>query len=134
MSTPVADAYGNTFIDSSYLWNPVVQNPSNTAVAANTVPAYRKTKDLPGRKLLAIDYLGGAGPNGGGGMPYNQENFAHYPSKGWNVLFSDGSAKYCVSQAAFAWATNTAFDSQANQSSQLTFEIYNLIFIDLVAQ
>jgi prepilin-type N-terminal cleavage/methylation domain-containing protein len=127
MSTCSA-ALGNIWVRSTYLWNPVVQNPSNTTGTWN-YRAYQKTKDLPGHKLLASDYLGG---DAKGGMTYDQNDFAHYPSKGWNVLFSDGSAKYCVSQAAFAWATNTAFDSTANQESKLTFEIYNLIFLDLV--
>jgi prepilin-type N-terminal cleavage/methylation domain-containing protein len=121
---------GNSVVRSTYLWNPIVNNPSDTAATDATVRLYQKTRDLPGHNLLAVDYLGG---DVNGGMTYNHVDFGHYPSKGWNVLFTDGSARYAVSAAAFAWATNTAFDSNAGEETQLTFEIYNLIFRDLVA-
>ena len=50
-----------------------------------------------GHKLFAMDYMGG-----GGGIPtYNPSYFPHYPSKGWDVLFADGSAKLCKSMTAY---------------------------------
>ncbi len=124
MSTARPDASGNTWVDSSYLWNPVVQNPSNTTAVNATVRAYQKTKDLPGNKLLAVDYLSG-------GMQFNQLNFPHYPSKGWDVLRTDGSAKFIYSYAAFTNATIGNFT--ANDESAFSFLEYNLVFNDLLA-
>jgi prepilin-type N-terminal cleavage/methylation domain-containing protein len=50
-----------------------------------------------GHKIFAMDYMGG-----GGGLPsYNAYYFPHYPSKGWDALFTDGSIKLCKSMAAF---------------------------------
>jgi prepilin-type N-terminal cleavage/methylation domain-containing protein len=125
------DPGGNNVVRSAYLWNPVISNPNNAGAAGATLRAYQKTKDMPGRKLLAIDYLGGASDTtASGGMQYNPVNFAHYPSKGWSVLFTDGSASYTYSVAAYQEATNTAFD--INDESAITMLQYNLIFSDLV--
>jgi prepilin-type N-terminal cleavage/methylation domain-containing protein len=53
-----------------------------------------------GHKLFAMDYIGGNGAGGGAGG-FNQHNFAHYPSKGWDVLFTDGSVNFCRSMVAY---------------------------------
>ena len=50
-----------------------------------------------GHRIFAMDYMGG----GGGNPAYNPYYFPHYPSKGWDVLFTDGSIKLCKSIAAF---------------------------------
>jgi prepilin-type N-terminal cleavage/methylation domain-containing protein len=121
-----AESSGNTVVRSTYLWNPVVQNPSNTTEVNATVRAFQKTKDLLGHKVLAIDYLGASTT---GAQAFNILNFAHYPSKGWDVLFTDGSAKFVYSRAAFTIATNASFD--ANDESAISFLQYNEIFNDL---
>jgi prepilin-type N-terminal cleavage/methylation domain-containing protein len=50
-----------------------------------------------GHRLFAMDYMGG----GGGNPSYNPYYFPHYPSKGWDVLFTDGSIKLCKSMVAY---------------------------------
>ena len=115
---------GNTVVRSTYLWNPVVQNPSNDVKYVSTLRAYQKTKDLPGRKLLMIDWLEG-------GMTWNNLNFAHYPSKGWVVLTTDGSARFIYSYSAFTNATKGDFS--ANEESEIAFEGYNAVYNDLLA-
>jgi hypothetical protein len=62
-------------------------------------------KASAGHKLFAMDYMGG-----GGGIPsYNAYYFPHYPSKGWDVLFTDGSVKLCKSINAYNMVANPAF-------------------------
>lgn len=50
-----------------------------------------------GHKIFAMDYMGG----GGGNPSYNPNYFPHYPSKGWDALFTDGSVKLCKSMIAY---------------------------------
>jgi prepilin-type N-terminal cleavage/methylation domain-containing protein len=55
-----------------------------------------------GHRLFALDYIGSAG----GGV--SSANFPHYPSKGWDVLFTDGSVKVCKSLPAYDMVANPA--------------------------
>jgi prepilin-type N-terminal cleavage/methylation domain-containing protein len=77
---------------STILFNPRMVNPTN-----NIARAYQKTTQFPGHKLFATDYL----PDSGAATAFSPDTFAHYPSKGFDVLFTDGSIKYVVSQPAF---------------------------------
>jgi type II secretory pathway pseudopilin PulG len=132
MSTCGATGGNPGLVRSTYLFNPRVADPSNYAATRSTVRAYQRTRDAPGHKLFAIDYLGADTTTGtGGGMQFNQLSFAHWPSKGWVVLFTDGSAKFIYSPAAFALALEPTFD--ANDESQESTQDYNTIFNDLEA-
>jgi len=133
MSTCGASGGNPGLVRSTYLFNPRVADPSNYAGgAASLTRAYQKTKDAPGHKLFGIDYLGAESTTGsGGGMQFSQLGFAHYPSKGWVVLFTDGAAKFIYSPAAFALALAPTFD--ANDESAESTTDYNSIFDDLEA-
>jgi prepilin-type N-terminal cleavage/methylation domain-containing protein len=111
-------------VRSTILFNPRQVAPTNSA---NTARAYQKTGTTAGHKLFAMDYLE---PLDTGGMPFNVDGFCHYPSKGWVVLFTDGSAKYCVSPTAFAISQSTTFN---NSQTANTFQQYNAIFDSLEA-
>ena len=129
-----SDNNNSGLVRSTYLWNPVVSDPTNIAATGAKVRAYQKSKDLPGHKLLGIDYLGASGvDNSTGGMTFDQADFAHYPSKGWVILITDGSARFASSPQAFTNALNTQFDTSATQEEQITFTIYNNIFNELLA-
>ncbi len=77
---------------STILFNPRMVNPTN-----NIARAYQKTGQLPGHKLFALDYL----PDTGTATAFSPKTFAHFPSKGFDVLFTDGAVKFVVSPAAF---------------------------------
>lgn len=103
---------------STIFFNPRVVDATNY----NTLRAYQKASTTPGHKLFALDYLES---QAGGGMGFNTDGFAHYPSKGWCVLFSDGAARFVKSLSAFTLATSTSFitDESATSAGQ-----YNAIF------
>jgi hypothetical protein len=88
-----------------------------------TLRAYQKTTDARHLDLFAVDFLEGTG-----GMKFNADGFAHWPSKGWVVLFTDGSAKFVYSQAAFALATTNRFTTPQTLQSSID---YDNIFNDL---
>jgi prepilin-type N-terminal cleavage/methylation domain-containing protein len=108
---------------STILFNPHMVN----AAGGNTLRAYQKTTDVRGRKLLGMDYL--ENPNGTSplGMPFNALYFAHFPSKGWDVLFTDGSVKFCISPDAFSVASTKL---QTDESTT-TYTEYDTIITDL---
>lgn len=107
-------------VRSSILFNPRQVAPTN-AVDVNR--AYQKTSTTAGSKLFGMDYLEqttAATP----GMSFTADGFAHYPSKGWVVLFTDGSTKYCVSPQAY----NLAVTALVTAESATTYQQYNAIF------
>ena len=81
---------------STVLFNPRMVNPTN-----NTARAYQKASHTPGHKLFATDYL----PDSGATTAFSANTFAHYPSKGFDVLFTDGAVKFIVSPAALTFLT-----------------------------
>lgn len=120
---------GDGLAYSSYLFNPRVVDASNyLAGAHNDPPTLRliQKQSQAKHRLFMIDYL--QPPDTGGGIAFNMVSFAHYPSKGWNVLFADGSAKFIHSQAAFALATSPSFATAQTQQSCVQ---YDTIFNDL---
>jgi len=83
-------------VRSTVLFNPRVLNPTN-----NNARAYQKAGQTPAHKLFATDYL----PDTGVTTAFSANTFAHYPSKGFDVLFTDGSVKFVVSQPALNFLT-----------------------------
>jgi prepilin-type N-terminal cleavage/methylation domain-containing protein len=86
-------------VRSSIDFNPHADTNSNLRLFQKTTDAGHVAGG--GHRLFAMDYVGG-----GGGAGYNPYNFPHYPSKGWDVLFTDGSIKFCKSIQAFALITD----------------------------
>jgi prepilin-type N-terminal cleavage/methylation domain-containing protein len=82
---------------------------------------YQKTADTGkpggGHKLFALDYIGGGNIGTPTPTGYNQYSFPHFPSKGWDVLFTDGSVKLCKSQVAYAIVTAPGFDPDGSAPS-----------------
>lgn len=106
-------------VRSTILFNPRQKDATNSIVDR----AYQKSSMTPGHKLFAMDYLEQS-PGSSQGMAFNADSFAHFPSKGWVVLFTDGSVKYCQSPAAFSLATTTLVTTE----SGTTYNQYNAIF------
>ncbi len=115
MSTDNGLSGGVPRVRSSINFNPHADTTSN-------LRTYQKTSDTGrpggGHKLFAMDYIGG----GNIGVPtpagYNRYTFPHYPSKGWDVLFTDGSVKFCKSGFAFKTVTATGYDPDAQTPAQ----------------
>jgi type II secretory pathway pseudopilin PulG len=113
-------------VKSTILFNPRVVNASGFAGGSSdpaTSRAYQKTGDAKGHKLFATDFMEGTG-----GMQFTPDQFAHFPSKGWVTLFTDGAAKFINSPNAFSLATSNNFTTA---QTPLSCQQYDTIFNDL---
>jgi prepilin-type N-terminal cleavage/methylation domain-containing protein len=94
---------------SSISFNPLVDlTKPDPANGSRYLRFFQKSGNLTsvpggGHRLFAMDYVGAGGGASGG---YSPRNFPHFPSKGWDVLFTDGSVKFCKSLAAFTLVSN----------------------------
>jgi prepilin-type N-terminal cleavage/methylation domain-containing protein len=79
-------------IDSSYLWNPWIQNPTNPKTTADYTRAYQKSSDFKQVKLLAMEHLVNSNPTAAD-MTMNPATVAHDYLKDEVVLYSDYSVK-----------------------------------------
>jgi prepilin-type N-terminal cleavage/methylation domain-containing protein len=75
---------------STYMFNPRLADPT----VSKPVRAYQKTSDVRQLDVFTIDYLANPSNDSPPGVPYNPANWAHYPSKGMDTLFTDGSARF----------------------------------------
>jgi prepilin-type N-terminal cleavage/methylation domain-containing protein len=93
------------------------------ADTTTNVRLYQKGADAgrsgAAHKLFAMDYIGGGTIVTTARAGYNAVTFPHYPSKGWDVLFLDGSVKLCKSLTAFAMVTAL---SDPDGASPATYE------------
>jgi len=133
-----ADAYSNPSfmstgtdgqVRSTIMFNPRVVNAAGYTGSSSDPNArrmFQKTGDLKGHKLFAMDYLEQR-TNGVAGVDFSPNGFAHYPSKGWNVMFTDGSVAFCFSLSAF----NLAVSSLTTAESATSCQQYDTIFSDL---
>jgi hypothetical protein len=111
-STLSANSYANpqfmsTGSDSrcrdTMLFNPRVMKAQGLA---NMYRAFPKTSSVwngtnsGGSHLFGTDYLGG-GPS-----DFKPDTFAHYPSKAFNCVFTDGSVRFVRSPSTFKLITN----------------------------
>jgi prepilin-type N-terminal cleavage/methylation domain-containing protein len=91
---------------SSMSYNPLVDvNNSNKRL-------FQKTSNLTsvnggGHRLFGLDYIG-AGPIGGASSAtYSPQYFPHYPSGGWDTMWTDGSVKFVKNVAAIKLVLTT---------------------------
>jgi prepilin-type N-terminal cleavage/methylation domain-containing protein len=108
-SSPVSQSPGG-LCRSTIAFNPRVVDATNY----NTLRAYQKTSQAGGHKLFGVDFLEA---QTSGGMPFTPDFFAHYPSKGWVVLFTDGAAQFTKSTAAFNLVTSSSFTTTESATS-----------------
>jgi prepilin-type N-terminal cleavage/methylation domain-containing protein len=104
-TTTLTDPLGNPGnVRGSYIYNPWVVNPDGGNDDSDHLRLYSKTSGLLGRKLFAIEFINFEAFIGGnsatGDLDINGIKFAHSRSKGWNVLFSDGSVSFAKVNAA----------------------------------
>lgn len=122
---------GSFQIQDSTLYNPRLQDATNGVVVnGNTTNprAFQKTSSIwsgpgsGGNSLFATDFMS---PGDGPGSAYAQGYFAHYPSKGFDVLFRDGSVKFVESVSAF---NMVASGNLPTQETAVSNDAYNQFF------
>jgi prepilin-type N-terminal cleavage/methylation domain-containing protein len=115
------DGSGN--VRSSYLFNP----REVSASTGNNLRAYQRTSTTPGHRFFTMDYVENATDGDPAGMLFNGATFPHWPSRGWNVLFTDGSVDYVYSPNAFTLVTQHLVTAETTASATL----YDTLFTDL---
>ncbi len=83
----------------SYICNPHVVNAAAGGAAGNQ-RKYTKSSRVNGRVVFGMDFIDPSQFDTAGTVLVNGINFAHSRSKGWNVLFSDGSVTFKNDHAA----------------------------------
>jgi prepilin-type N-terminal cleavage/methylation domain-containing protein len=114
-------------VRSTYLYNPR-QASASAGTSAGNLRAYQKTSQPQRRDVFTTDYLenptGAATP----GIPFNAQNWAHWPTKGWTVMFTDGSVVFTKNPDAFNWATTELITDESTKSHT----DYDRIFTDIL--
>jgi prepilin-type N-terminal cleavage/methylation domain-containing protein len=115
MSTDNGISGGVPRVRSSIDFNPHADTTTNLRL-------YQKASDTGragvGHRLFAMDYIGGGSIGGSTPTGYNPINFPHYPSKGWDVLFTDGSVKLCKSITAYNLVTASGYNPDSATPAQ----------------
>ncbi len=103
----------NGEVRCSMLFNPkVVDSPQTNTITPDLNPTntglrqFPKTSSLVSGKLFGMDNLQSFTYDSEGGLifthtAFNPTTFAHYPSRGFDVLFTDGSVSFVDNQLAF---------------------------------
>jgi prepilin-type N-terminal cleavage/methylation domain-containing protein len=125
-SGPPASAFSDgTFnMFDSELYNPRIKDATNGVTAR----AYPKTSSIwsgpgaGGSHLFATDFLSS---KDGATSAFSQDTFAHWPSKGFDVLFTDGSVKFVSSAPAYNMVAAGQLPTVETAASN---DAYNLLF------
>ena len=107
MSTDV-----NGEVRSTMLYNPHLVNPTNYSVSS--LRLFQKTSSIIPSKLFGTDYLDTPTSDQGGytapSTSFGPNYYAHYPSQGFDCLFTDGSVQFVQSVPAFNYIAQAATD------------------------
>ena len=109
------------------LFNPHTVDPTN----GNNLRLCQKTSGAVSSKLFGLDYLASvttaAGDQSGGASPtaFTPENFAHYPSQGFDCIFTDGSVQFVQSVLTFNLVSSGQLVTTESIASNVQ---YNQIF------
>jgi prepilin-type N-terminal cleavage/methylation domain-containing protein len=126
-STPTymsTDGGGN--VRSTVLFNPRTVHAVYPDDGKNNIARkYQKTSDAKEHGLFAMDYVQSSSV----GFIPSASTMPHYPGKGWNIIFTDGSVKFVYSTAAYIIATKNLVTDETDKSHAL----YNLMFNALEA-
>ena len=110
----------------SYICNPHVVNAAAGGAAGNQ-RKYAKSSKITGRVMFGMDMIDQTQFDTSGNVLTTGLNFAHSKSKGWNVLFSDGSVIFkndrAAAQAAYvAGGFPSQYDIKGIDSLATSFE------------
>jgi prepilin-type N-terminal cleavage/methylation domain-containing protein len=90
---------GTGVLRGTMLFNPHVIDPSDASEFGRMFP---KSSSIVPSKLFGTDYLAD-----NTGTTYSPDTFAHYPSQGFDCIFSDGSVQFVQSISAFKYITQS---------------------------
>ena len=127
MSTPSS---GNS-VYGTMLFNPRIQDATNS----NFLRAYQKTSSTwsepgsGGQHLFGTDQVGASAAVT---VSFSSTTFAHYPSQGFDCLFTDGSVQFVQSVPAYQLISGGTFPGLGTDNEQVSVrEIYDQLFNDL---
>jgi prepilin-type N-terminal cleavage/methylation domain-containing protein len=126
---PPASAFSDgTFnVQDSTLYNPRIKDAA-TSTYARAFPKTSSTWSEPGSggsHLFATDFLSG-GDNTV--SSFGPGVFAHYPSKSFDVLFTDGSVKFVANSAAFNMVASGQLPTTETTASNVAYDtLFNLL-------
>jgi prepilin-type N-terminal cleavage/methylation domain-containing protein len=111
---------GDGIIRGTMLFNPHVRNPTN-----DFDRLFQKTSSIIPSKLFGVDYL--AGPandlvSATAVTSYSPNYFAHFPSKGFDCLFTDGSVRFVQSPLTFDLVSSGLLVTAANSASAQQYD------------
>jgi prepilin-type N-terminal cleavage/methylation domain-containing protein len=130
-SQPSINTYSKPFLSpdsggqvyASYLFNPRVVNAAGYLAGNPHDPATLRLMQKQSQakhKLFMIDYV--QTPDLGDPPNFDAKSFAHYPSKGFCVLFADGSAGFISSKPALAIVLSGTFTTVQEQPSCVGYD------------
>ncbi len=132
-STPTfisTDTSGN--VRSSYMFNPRLVNAAAYSSGGNNISRrYSKTSAVKMLDVFTIDYLASAATattatgttSTAAGVPFDANDWCHYPSKGLDSLFTDGSARFCdISSPTLFGQIVTGLQSGESATSMLQYD------------
>ena len=108
---------------SSYLFNPRVVNAAGyLAGNPHDPPSLRlmQKQSQARHKLFMMDYV--QTPDLATPPTFGPASFAHFPSKGFSVLFADGSAGFISSKPALAIVLSGTFTTVQTQDSCVSYD------------
>jgi prepilin-type N-terminal cleavage/methylation domain-containing protein len=120
------DANGE--VRGTMLFNPRTVNPTNYPGANSCLRLFQKTSSIIPGKLFGLDYLASPASDLTGATAttsYSPNYFAHYPSKGFDCLFTDGSVKFVQSPSTFNLVASGQLITAETQASA---EQYDQVF------
>ena len=71
-------------------------------------------------KLFMMDFV--QTPDVSGALPFNANAFAHYPAKGFCILFADGAARFISSKPALNIVLSGTFSTQQTTASCVDYD------------
>jgi prepilin-type N-terminal cleavage/methylation domain-containing protein len=103
--SPLLTTDGAGAVRSSYSYNPRMINWNPAAGPVDTHRRFKQTTQVEPHKVFALDVLLGA--------------YAHYDDQGYNVVFTDGSVKFCqVTSPSAAQLARNGVDNDTDSSSR----------------
>lgn len=119
------DANGE--VRSTMLYNPQLVNPTNS-----TLRLFQKTGSIVPSRLFGTDYLDTPTSDQGGytapSTSFGPNYYAHYPSQGFDCLFTDGSVQFVQSVSAFNYIAQAATDGFVTAETVASAEDYAQIY------
>jgi hypothetical protein len=109
---------GGGEVRGTMLYNPRAQDATNGIMnrAFSKTSSYWTKPGSGGSKLFGVDYIGA------GASQFTPNEFAHYPSQGFDCVFKDGSVQFVQSVLAFQFISGGTLISDESTTSHEQFD------------